>query len=76
MIRIKDTEDAFINCSIGFDPPGSKLHTSMSGCGFAPHLQHNKQVDCKLSTISRSRAVAAERTVCTRSRSARPQTRA
>eukprot|EP00964_Phaeocystis_antarctica_P112251 scaffold76439_cov48-Phaeocystis_antarctica.AAC.2 len=42
----------------------------------APHLQHDKQVDCKLSTISRGRAVAAERTACTRSRSAISQTRA
>jgi len=76
MIRIEGTEDAFISCSIGFDPPSSKLHTSRSGCSVAPHLQHNKQVNCKLSTISRSLAVATERIACTRSRSARSLTRA
>ena len=69
-------EDAFISCSIGLDPPSSKLHTSRSGCSVAPHLQHNKQVNCKLSTISRSLAVAAERVACIRSRSARSLTRA
>ena len=76
MIRIEGTEDAFISCSIGFDSPSRKLHTSRSGRSVAPHLQHNKQVNCKLSTISRSLAVAAERVACIRSRSARSLTRA
>ena len=35
MIRIEDTEDAFISCQLGLDHPSSKLHKSRSACDAA-----------------------------------------